>query len=100
MSAWNPQDGGEETDQGPATPQKYSQYRQKMLKFFGVKKKIKRACLVFLFPKILVLRFHMWSRDLLPGPGGICGARLQAAGRGAHPGAQAEHQRSHGRSQV
>lgn len=41
--------------------------------------KIKRACLVFLFPKILILRFHMWSLDLLPVTGGICWKRLQAA---------------------
>lgn len=41
--------------------------------------KIKRACLVFLFPKILILRFHMWSLDLLPVTGGICCKRLQAA---------------------
>lgn len=48
---------------------------RKMVKFC----KIKRACLVFLFPKILILRFHMWSLDLLPVTGGICWKRLQAA---------------------
>lgn len=50
-------------------------------------KKIKRACLVFLFPKILILRFHMWSLDLVPVTVGICCKRLQAAGQRGERGA-------------
>ena len=74
-----------QTNQGRSTP--FSPIKKKKKKKTANKRKKwlcseeKRACLVFLFPKILILRFHMWSLDLLPVTGGMCCGRLQAAER-------------------
>lgn len=44
------------------------------------------ACLVFLFPKILIPSFHMWSLDLSPATEEICYRGIQAAVPTAHRG--------------
>lgn len=44
------------------------------------------ACLVLLFPKILIPSFHMWSLDLPPATVGICYRGMRAAVPTAHHG--------------